>query len=108
MINYLNNLGRGSRLAEHWINQPVLIMMMYVRAEHEGELPLHLHTCKVMMLYYFAASHWNYARDWLNYICMMKNLSLKAFESILKGQHVLHLMYGIFNGIWSDMGIVTT
>ena len=52
MIDYLNNLGGGSRLAEHWINnliKPVLIIMMYVRAEHEGELALHLHACELML-----------------------------------------------------------
>ena len=67
MIDYLNNLGERSRLAEHWINKPVLIMMMYVRAEHEGELKLHLHACELMMMYYFAASHWNYARELYSY-----------------------------------------
>ena len=60
------------------------------------------------MPYYFAASHWNYARDGLNYTRMMKKLPLKAFDSFLEGQHVLHLTDGIFNGIWSDMGIETT
>ena len=39
---------------------------------------------------------------------MMKKLPLKAFDSFLEGQHVLHLTDGIFNGIWSDMGIETT
>ena len=83
-------------------------MMLYVCAEHECELALHLHACELMMPYYFAASHWNYARDGLNYIRMMKKLPMKAFDSFLEGQHVLHLTDGIFNGIWSDMGIETT
>ena len=73
-----------------------------------GELAFHLHACELMMPYYFAASHWNYARDGLNYIRMMKKLPMKAFDSFLEGQHVLHLTDGIFNGIWSDMGIETT
>ena len=89
MIDYLNDLGGRSRLAEHWINnliKPVLIMMMYVRAEHEGEFALHLHAGELMMPNYFAASHWNYARDGLNYICMMKKHPMKAFDSFLDRQ----------------------
>ena len=33
---------------------------------------------------------------------------MKAFDSFLDSQHVLHLRDGIFNGILSDMGIETT
>ena len=40
----------------------VLLMMMFVRAEREGDWPLHLYTVKEMIPFFFAARHVNYAR----------------------------------------------
>ena len=37
-----------SRTAKHWINnffKPVLLMMLFVRSEREGDWPLHLYAC---------------------------------------------------------------
>jgi len=42
--------------------KPVLIMMQFVRAEREGDWPLHLAAVTAMMPYFFAISHFNYAR----------------------------------------------
>ena len=36
-------------LSVHWVKnlvQPVLLMMLYIRGEREGEFSLHLHACK--------------------------------------------------------------
>ena len=41
----LNNLARKSKLTKHWIQnliEPVFLMMMYVRAERESDIGLHL------------------------------------------------------------------
>ena len=43
-------------------------MMLYIRAEQEGELGMHLYACRQMMPYFFAAGHVNYARFCLCYI----------------------------------------
>ena len=62
----LNDLVRKSKLAKHWIQNlidPVFLMMMYVRAERESDIGLHLYACRKMIPYFFAAGHWNYARD---------------------------------------------
>ena len=83
-------------------------MLMYVRAEREGEFGLHLYVCKKMTPYIFAAGHWNYARDGTVYIRMMENLPDSVLNKFMKGQHVVHLQHGIWNGIWSDMAIEST
>ncbi len=49
-----------SRTTKLWVDcliKPVLIMMMFVRAEREGEWPLHLLAVNAMMPYFFAAGH---------------------------------------------------
>ena len=54
-----------SRTSKTWVNnliKPVLIMMQFVRAEREGDWPLHLAAVAAMMPYFFASGHFNYAR----------------------------------------------
>ena len=43
---------------------PVFIMMMFVRAEREGDWSLHLAAVSAMIPYFFANNNVNYAR-WL-------------------------------------------
>ena len=116
----LNDLARQSKLAKHWIQnliEPVFLMMMYVRAERESDIGLHLYACRKMIPYFFAAGHWNYARDSLVYIRSMEKLPNDLMNKLMKekhvmeghgGQHAVHIKDGIFNGIWSDMAIETT
>ena len=111
LIMFLNNISEKSRLTEHWINsliKPVLLIMLYVRAEREGEFALLLYACKQMLPYFFAAGHWNYARDGVAYVRMMEKLPNSLLDPFIKGDHVIHLRKGIWNGIWTDMGIETT
>ena len=108
---FLDELSAKSLLAEHWVKnliKPVLLMMLYVRAEREGEFALHYYACKEMLPYFFAASHWNYARDGVTYVRMMERLPNTILEACMKGEHVIHLQQGLWNGIWSDMGIEST
>ena len=104
----LDNLSSHSKLAKHWISnliQPVFIMMLYIRAEREGDFGLHLYACNEMLPYFFSAGHWNYARDGIAYLSTMENLPRDLLESFLKGEHVVHLKAGWWNGIWTDMAI---
>ena len=58
-------------LDEHWVNnliKPVFLMMLYIRAVQVGEFGWHLHTCKQMISYFFAAGHVNSARYGLCYV----------------------------------------
>ena len=54
--NFLNEQSKKGITCSHWINnliRPVLLMMLYVHAEPEGEWALHLYACKEMIPYFF-------------------------------------------------------
>ena len=104
-------LSSKSRLAKHWISNlinPVFLMMLYIRAEREADFSLHLYASKEMLPYFFAAGHWNYARDGVAYVRMMENLPVGLLVGFLNGEHVIHLQKGWWNGIWTDMAIETS
>ncbi|MEM7297990.1 MAG: hypothetical protein AAF391_06960, partial [Bacteroidota bacterium] len=108
---FLSNASAKSLVAEHWIKnliKPVLLIMMYIRAEREGEFALHLYASKKMLPYFFAAGHRNYARDGLVYLRMMEKLPRDVLAKFENGEHVIRLKEGLWNGIWSDMGIECT
>ena len=55
MIPTFQSLSDTSQLAKHWIKNliyPVFLMMMYIHAEWEDELGLHLYCCKKIMPYF--------------------------------------------------------
>ena len=111
MSKSLKDLSDRSMLAEHWITsliEPVFLMMKYVRAEREGEFGLHLYCCHEMIPYFFAAGHWNYAHDRIIYLRTMQRMPTKLLKKFMKGEHVIRLTDGSFNGIWSDMAIELT
>lgn len=100
-----------SRTTKLWLEcliKPVLIMMLFVRAEREGEWALHLHAVSQMMPYFFAARHTNYARYGLYYLRSMENLPDEVQAAFRMGHHVMRHKSGLWNGIWSDMYIETT
>lgn len=100
-----------SETCKLWLDcliKPVLLMMAYVRAEREGEWPLHVHCVRAMMPYFFAAGHQNYARLGLVYLRAIENLPEDILRYFLKGKHVMRHMKGLWNGIWSDMFIEST
>ena len=61
-----------------------------------------------MVPYFFAASHWNYARDSIVYLRTMENLPNSLYDKFMRGEHIVRLRDGDFNGIWTDMGIEST
>ena len=74
---YLKELAAKSKTSQLWIDgliKPVLLMMLYVRAEREAEWPLHLYAVSQMIPYFFAAGHPNYARYGLYYLRSMERL----------------------------------
>ena len=107
----LCNVASKSRTAKLWADVLVkgaMLMMMYVRAEREGDWCLHLYAVKEMIPYFFAAGHVNYARYALYYLREMERLPSDVLEHFMKGEHVMRHCPGAFNGIWSDMYIETT
>ena len=88
----LEELASKSRTSKMWVDvfiKPVLIMILYVRAEREGDWPLHLQAVKLMMPYFFASRHVNYARYGLYYLRSMENLPSNILEHFMKGTHVM-------------------
>ena len=82
--------------------------MLYIRAEREGEFALHMYACRELMPYFFTAGHWNYARDGTAYLRMMEKLPNAFVDPFMRGEHVVYLQEGWWNGIWSDMSIEST
>ena len=103
---FLDETALRSRTAKHWTNnfiRPVLLMMLFVRSEREGDWPLYLYACWQMLPYFFAAGHTNYARYGSYYL-----QNIQGQGCFLKGKNVIHLQDGRWNDIWSYMGIETT
>ena len=110
MISTFQTLSDTSQLAKYWIKNviyPVFLMMMYIRAEREGEFGLHLYGCK-MIPYFFATGYWNYARDSIIYLRSIEKMPSNLLNRFMNGEHVIRTKDGLFNGIWSDIAIETT
>jgi len=111
LMQILETEASKSQTTKLWVDvllKPVLLTMMFVRAEREGDWPLHLATYKQMLPYFFAAGHVNYARYGLCYLREMERLPQEVLSHFMKGEHVMHHSAGLWNGIWSDMMIETT
>ena len=111
LMNNLAKIAAESSTAKLWIEnlvKPVFIMMAFVRAEREGDWPLHLWAVKEMLPYLFAAGHHHYARYGLYYLRSMEKLHGDVLDKFLKGKHVMRHKKGLWNGIWSDMYIEST
>ena len=77
ILSYID-AARMSKTSRLWIDCfliPVSIMHWFVRAEREGNWPLHQHCLERMLPYLFAAGHWNYAR-YSPEICVLHKLEL--------------------------------
>ena len=99
-----------SRTAKHWVENlilPVLLMLIFIRAEQEGEWSLHLWAVNEMIPYFFAAGHIHYSRYGLIYLRSMQKLHGETLERFLNGEHVQRHRQGLWNGIWTDMFIET-
>ena len=73
-------------------------MMLYVKSER-GDWPLHLQAVKLMMPYFFAAGHTDYARYGLYFLRSMEVLPANVLQHFLKGSHVMMHIHGLWNGI---------
>ena len=111
LLTRLDHAASASNTSKLWVDcfiRPVFIMMLYIRAEREGDWPLHLVAMKQMLPYFFASGHVNYARYGLYYLRSMESLGQEELSKFMKGEHVMHHVPGLWNGIWSDMFIETT
>ncbi len=111
LMEALGDAATQSKTTELWFEnlvKPVFIMMLFVRAEREGDWPLHLWAVKEMLPYFFAASHINYARYGLCYLRSMEKLPKDILTHFMKGEHVMRHKPGVWNAICSDMYIEST
>lgn len=82
MIEILEERATRSRTTKIWLDsfiKPVLLLMMYTRAEREADFPLHLWCVDQMIKYFFAADHVNYARC----VVMISQMNKKMFQVVL-------------------------
>ena len=111
LMSILEKEATKNRTGKVWVENliiPVLIMMIYIRAERDAELSLHLWAMQQMIPYFFATGHVNYARYGLYYLRSMERLPENVVKLFLNGEHVMRHNPGVWNGIWSDMFIETT
>ena len=107
----LCNVASKSRTAKLWAGVLVkgaMLMMLYVRAEREGDWCLHLYAVKEIIPYFFAAGHMNYACYALYYLREMERLPSDILEHFMRGEHPMRHCPCVFNGRWSVMYIETT
>ena len=83
-------------------------MLLFVRAEREGDWPLNISAVDEMMPYVFASAHFNYARYGLLYLRSMRHLHPALLKRFMAGEQVMRHTDGLWNGIWSDLFIEST
>ena len=87
LMQILETEASKSQTTKLWVDvliKPVLLTMMFVRAEHEGDWPLHLANYKQMLSYLFAAVHVIYARCVLCYLREVERLPQEVLSHFTK------------------------
>ena len=109
---FLNSLAKKSMTAHLWLKAliwPVILIMRFVRANREADLPLFIHTLKLMLPSFAAAGHWDYLRYACSvYLMKMMKLHTNLVKKFVDGEHAMWHQNGKWNSIWSDMIIETT
>ena len=78
-----------SRTAKQWVDcliQPIFIMLLFVRAELEGDWPLNVLPVEEMMPYFFDSAHFNSARYGILYLRLMQHLHPVLLERFMAGE----------------------
>ena len=87
LTNFLDAYSLENMLSKNCVDiliWPVILIMMYVRAECEGNVSLHLHACHKMMPYLFATGLVNYARYGICYLRTVNKLPGIVLEQFIK------------------------
>ena len=70
MEEFLNDVSKKSKTAKLWVQNLVtlvLYIIVFIRAEREGDWLLHLSIVSKMLLYFFVAGHHYYNRYEINH-----------------------------------------
>ena len=88
-----------------WVDclvSPIIIVHLFIRAEREGNWPLHIFCLERMIPYFFAAAHWNYARYIQWHVMDMIKHSPNTGQFFSDGSHVCRHKDGVWNAVFSD------
>ena len=98
---FLQKLREQSPTSKLWVDNLIrpVFYMLFVRAEREGDWPIHLYVVSIMIPYFFAAGHQNYARYGLSYLHDMKKLAAPILNKFMQGERVTRHHRGLWNGI---------
>ena len=102
LTGFLKKSREQSSTSKLWVDnliRRVCSIMLFVRAEREGDWPLHLCVVSKMIPYVFAAGHPNHARYGLYYLHDMKKLSDLILNKSMQGEHIARHHRGLWNGI---------
>ena len=99
--SHLHQYCTKSMTSKMWVDcliPPMFIVLLFVRAEGEGDWPLHLLAVEEMMPYCFASGHFKYARYGRALV-----FTIDAASS--SDKHVMRHTGGLRNGVLSDLFI---
>ena len=83
-------------------------MMMFCRASHEGDWPLHIKPAEAIIPYMFTGHKYNYGRYGLYYVRSMTWLGPEILDKFSRGEQLLRHNAGLYNGQLGDMFIRKT
>ena len=98
LITVLEERATESKTCKLWLDcllKPVFLTMDFIRAEREGNFPLHVATLKSMHPYYFATGRTNYATSVSSYLMSIECLPVDMFKGLVEGNHVMRHKKGI-------------
>ena len=89
LLEEKSNESKTTRLWVDVVIKPLFLCLLYIRAEREGDWPLHLEAVESMLPLFFAANHVNYARDGLYYHRSMQRMSEYVRHHFMIGEHTV-------------------
>lgn len=81
------------------------ILLMFTRAQREGNWDLYLHSFRCMLPYFFRYDHQNYAKWGSVYIAEMEQLPQEVLEEFKKGNFVVKWKASKFNQVSPDQSL---
>ena len=95
---------RRDNIGRLWVDCliiPVQLCHFFIRAEREGDVELYVYSLKQMLIYFFAAGHWNYARYLAWFIMeLIHSLPEEGKRLFNQGGHVCRHKEGAWNGMY--------
>ena len=92
--------------SKFWWNymEMVGMLLLFIRAQREGNWDLHLYSFKMMLPYFFRYDHVNYARWGVVYVDEMQRLPQALLDEFKRGNFVIKCSDQKFNQVDPDQG----